>query len=216
VAHELNEPLGNILGFAQLMQKNSELPPQTRQDIEKIVVASLYAREIVNKLKLFARQTPLQKEPLDLNQLVKDGLVFLGARCDKSGIEMMKSLAPDLPKIIADRGQIHQVLVNLVVNAIQAMPKGGRLTIRTIAERDYVSLIVEDSGVGMTPEVMQKIFQPFFTTKDVSEGTGLGLAVVDGIVSAHNGKIHVESHLGQGSRFTIRLPIQESDHQEDY
>jgi signal transduction histidine kinase len=209
VAHELNEPLGNVLGFAQLIQKESRLPDQTQQDIGKIVAASLHAREIVNKLKLFARQTPPKKTQLDLNELIQKGLVFIESRCAKAGIEIVRRLEEGLPAITADRGQMHQVLVNLVVNAVQAMPQGGRLTISTRAEDNHVFMTVEDTGVGMSEEIRRQIFVPFFTTKDVNEGTGLGLAVVDGIVNAHSGAIEVESQQGQGSRFVIQLPIKE-------
>jgi len=209
VAHELNEPLGNILGFAQLVQKESSMPVQTKKDVDRIVAASLHAREIVNKLKLFARQSPPQKVQLDLNELIEKGLVFIESRCAKAGIEIVRSLADDLPTITADRGQIHQVLVNLVVNAVQAMPQGGRLTITTRAGDNSVFMTIEDTGVGMSEKVRHQIFVPFFTTKDVNEGTGLGLAVVDGIVNAHSGRIRVESQEGQGSRFVIQLPVEE-------
>jgi signal transduction histidine kinase len=209
VAHELNEPLGSILGFAQLAQKGSALPDETRRDLEKIIEASLHTREIVNKLKLFARQSPPQKTKLDVNQLVEDGLTFLASRCTKAGIELVHSLAPNLPEITADKGQLHQVLVNLVVNSIQAMPDGGKLIIKTEATAKHVSLVVIDTGVGMSEEIRKKIFIPFFTTKDVNEGTGLGLAVVDGIVSSHGGSMKVESEVGSGTRFTVQLPITE-------
>lgn len=209
VAHELNEPLGNILGFAQLTQKGTGLSDQTRRDIEKIITASLHAREVVNKLKLFARQTPPQKTRLSLNQLVEEGLLFLESRCAKAGIELARSLSPELPEIRADQGQLHQVLVNLVVNSIQAMPEGGKLTIRTAVTPTHVSLIVEDTGVGMSQDVKKKMFIPFFTTKDVNEGTGLGLAVVDGIIRSHGGSIRVESEVGRGTRFEVKLPIGE-------
>jgi two-component system NtrC family sensor kinase len=207
VAHELNEPLGNILGFAQLINKSAKLPQETIQDIEKIVNASLHAREIVKKLMIFAHQMPPHKTQVDLNQVVEEGLYFFESRCVKEGIELIRSLLPDLPKITADPGQLHQVLVNLVVNALQAMPKGGKLTVQTLADQDSVSLIVEDTGIGMNNEVMKQIFDPFFTTKDVGEGTGLGLSVVHGIVTSHRGTIKVESKVGRGSRFKIQLPI---------
>jgi two-component system NtrC family sensor kinase len=207
VAHELNEPLGNILGFAQLINKNAKPPQETIQDIEKIVNASLHAREIVKKLMIFAHQMPPHKTQVDLNQVVEEGLYFFESRCVKEGIELVRSLLPDLPKITADPGQLHQVLVNLVVNALQAMPKGGKLTVQTLADQDRVSLIVEDTGIGMDNEVMKQIFDPFFTTKDVGEGTGLGLSVVHGIVTSHRGTIKVESKVGRGSRFKIQLPI---------
>lgn len=208
VAHELNEPLGSILGFAQLTKKCDGLPDQAHQDIERIEKASLHAREVVRKLMLFARQMPPQKAEVDANQLVEEGLYFLESRCAKEGIKLVRSLGSSLPTITADRSQVHQVLVNLVVNAIQAMPGGGTLTVGTRAEgEDQVSITVEDTGAGMSEEVLEQIFVPFFTTKDVTEGTGLGLAVVHGIVSSHGGTIRVESEVGRGSRFEIRLPV---------
>jgi two-component system NtrC family sensor kinase len=207
VAHELNEPLGNILGFAQLAQKCSGLPKQAERDIEQIVSASLHAREVIKKLLLTARQMPPRKTHVNLNQVVKDGLYLFEARCAKEGIEMVRSLSRDLPEITADPGQLNQVLVNLVVNSVQAMPEGGRLTVQTIARADHVSLIVEDTGVGMNEEVMKQIFIPFFTTKDVDQGTGLGLAVVHGIVASHGGSIKVESQVDRGTRFEVQLPL---------
>lgn len=207
VAHEINEPLANILGFAQLAKKNPHVPRQTAGDLDKIAECCLHAREVIRKLLTFARQMPPAKTEIDLNQIVSEGLFFLESRCAKSGIEVVRKLDPALPTISADASQLHQVLVNLVVNAIQAMPEGGTLTIETRASGDFVCLVVHDTGVGMTPEVKQNIFTPFFTTKDVNEGTGLGLAVVDGIVASHGGTIQVESDKGLGTRFEIRLPV---------
>jgi len=206
VAHELNEPLSNILGFAQLVQKFPELPSQVFKDVERIIRAALHAREVVTKLMTFARpKLPVLSE-VNLNQLVSDGLYFLASRCAKSGIELVRQLSPDLPEIVADSGQLHQVLVNLVVNAIQAMPNGGRLTITTKDNQDgTVSLFVSDTGVGMSDDVKKHIFVPFYTTKP--EGTGLGLSVVYGIVTAHGGSIKVESEPGKGSCFEVILPV---------
>jgi signal transduction histidine kinase len=210
LAHELNEPLGSILGFAQLAGKNPKLPKEAKQDLEKIVTSSLQAREIIKKLLIFARQLPPSKTLVSLNQIVNDGLYLLDARLAKKGIELALLLAPSLPEITADPVQLHQVLVNLIVNALQAMPNGGRLTIQTRGSADCVSLIVEDTGTGMSEEVLQKIFVPFFSTKDVGEGTGLGLAVVHGIVKAHGGFIKVESAPERGSRFEVQLPVAEA------
>lgn len=207
VAHELNEPLGNILGFAQLVKKCPRLPKQVKQDIENIVTASLYAREVIKKLMFFARQTPPKKNMINVNKLVEEGLYFLESRCAKEGIKLVRSFSPDLPEITADPAQLNQVLVNLVVNAIQAMSRGGRLTIRTLACDSYISLIVEDTGIGMSDEVVKHIFTPFFTTKEVGQGTGLGLPVVHGIVTSHGGSIKVESKVGRGTRFEIQLPM---------
>jgi len=208
LAHELNEPLANILGFAQLAAKDQGLSSQARQDIEKIIKATLHAREVIAKLLVFARETTPEKTWVNLNSLVKDGLYFLQSRCAKVGIELVRNLSEGLPEITADRSQLLQVLTNLAVNSIQAMLEGGRLTISTSFRDGHVLLTVEDTGVGMSDEVMKNIFNPFFTTKDVDEGTGLGLSVVHGIVTSHGGTIEVESEVGRGTKFTVRLPVQ--------
>ncbi len=208
VAHELNEPIGNVLGFAQLVKKCEGLPEQARDDIGKIEHVALYARDVITKLLVFARQMPPQKMPVSLNRVVEDAIYFFRARCAKEGIEVECRLEPDLPEIVADPAQLNQVVVNLVVNAFQAMPKGGSLTIRTGTDDRGVLLTVEDTGMGMEEETVEKIFVPFFTTKDVGEGTGLGLPVAHGIVTSHGGSIAVSSEIGRGTRFEILLPIE--------
>jgi len=215
VAHELNEPLGNILGFAQLAKKGDGVPGLVKQDIEKIETASLHARQIIQKLLVFARQTPPKKTRVDLNQIVEDGLYFFEARCAKAGVELVRKLSSDLPGIKADPAQLNQLIVNLVVNALQAMQGRGKITIQTQAYDRQVRLIVEDTGTGMADDILEQIFIPFFTTKDVGQGTGLGLPVVYGIVTAHGGSINVESNVGRGSRFEIRLPIEEPQNMEE-
>ena len=152
---------------------------------------------------------PLEKRQVNLNRLVEESLYFVEARCRKHGIKLVRSFSEDLPEITADWAQLSQALVNLLVNGLQAMPEGGKLTIRTTGAdgKGHVSLIVEDTGVGMTEEVAQKVFVPFYTTKEVGHGTGLGLAVVHGIVTSHGGTVRVDSKAGQGTRFTIRLPL---------
>lgn len=207
VAHELNEPLGNILGFAQLAKKCPGLPEQADHDMGKIIALSLYAREIIRKLLLFARQVPASEGLTSLNHVVESGLHFVKARCARAGIELECVLSPDLPEIVADSAQLNQVLVNLVVNAIQAMPNGGSLKVETRASEGGVLMIVADTGVGMSEDVLTQVFTPFFTTKDVGQGTGLGLPVAHGIVTAHGGTIRVESAVGHGTRFEVRLPI---------
>ena len=206
VAHELNEPLGNVLGFAQLARRAPGLADDVARDLDRIIEGSLQAREIVRKLMLFARQTPPRMAAVDVNQIVTDGLAFLESRCAEQRIELLRDLDPELPPLTADRFQLNQVLVNLVINAIQAMPDGGQLTIRTGRRGDRILVTVEDTGIGMSDEVRSRIFLPFFTTKDVDQGTGLGLSVVQGIVAGHGGNITVESSPGAGARFTIALP----------
>lgn len=206
VAHELNEPLGAILGFAQLSLDSAGLPPGARRDSERIVQSALHAREIIRKLMFFGRQTPPGRAEVDLNLVVQDGLDLLEPRLVRQGIRASIALNSALPLILADRSQLLQVVVNLVINAIQAMPDGGSLTVRTDPADMGAALSVEDTGVGMSEDVRSQVFLPFFTTKDVGEGTGLGLSVAHGIVTAHGGTIDVASEPGRGSVFIVRLP----------
>ncbi|MCX6233648.1 MAG: ATP-binding protein [Bacteroidetes bacterium] len=210
IAHEINEPLGNILGFAQLANKNHNLPQQVKQDLEKIIKASLNAREIIKKLMYFSHQMPQLFEKVNLNQIIKEAMYFLESRCSKENINVSYFLAEQLPFIIADAIQLNQIIVNLVVNAIQAMPKGGKLTLSTSSDSEFVILRVEDTGVGISEDIKQHIFQPFFTTKKIDKGTGLGLSVVHGIVTAHQGEIKVESENGKGTKFEIKFPVTNS------
>jgi len=207
VAHEMNEPVGNVLGFAQLAKTCPGLPESARRDIEKIEAAALHTREIIRKLLVFARQVPPHKARVSLNRVVEEGICFFEARCAKEGVELVRSLAPDLPEITADPSQLNQVLVNLVVNALQAMPDGGKLTVETRHCGGEALLIVGDTGTGMSEEVLEQIFVPFFTTKDVGQGTGLGLPVAHGIVTSHGGSLKVASKVGCGTRSEIRLPV---------
>ncbi len=207
VAHEMNEPVGNILGFAQLAARCPGLPEPARHDLQKIEAASLHTREIIKKLLVFARQMPPQKTRVNLNRVVEEGGYFLEARCAKRGVELVRSLAPGLPEITADPAQLTQVLVNLVVNALQAMPEGGKLTVETRAGEGQVLLVIEDTGTGMSEDVLEQVFVPFFTTKDIGQGTGLGLPVAHGIVTSHGGSLEVESAVGRGTRFEIGLPV---------
>lgn len=206
VAHELNEPLGNIIGFSQLAVKHPGLPGQVKKDIDHIVAACLYSREITKKLLLFARQAPSLKACVNLNAVLSDALGMFDYRFEKEGIACTRRFADNLPAISADPGQLTQVLVNLVANAIHAMPEGGTLTITTGSDAATVFFTVADTGSGMTEEVLNRIFVPFFTTKGDAQGTGLGLPVAHGIVTSHGGTINVKSSPGKGSRFTIRLP----------
>jgi len=210
VAHEINEPLSSILGFAQLAQKGSDVTDSTKRDLVRIIASCLQAREIVNKLKLFARQTPIDKSWISVDESVAEAISFVHGRCDSQGIEVAHETAGDAHMVQADPVQLKQVLVNLAVNAVQSMPDGGRLIVATYATEYAVIIEVSDTGTGMTEEIVRRIFNPFFTTKDVGEGTGLGLSVVHGIVDAHGGEIDVESVLHEGSKFTVRLPVQES------
>ena len=206
VAHELNEPIGNILGFAQLIQKNDLLPEIINRDIKKIINASLYTRDIIRQLLIFARMMPSKMAHTDINDIVRDTISFLEARCSKEGIKVIKELSSDYCKIEADASQMTQILVNLIVNAIDAMPLGGKLLIKTLTDKENVILTVEDNGVGMSEDVIKHIYLPFFTTKDIGQGTGLGMSVVHGIVTAHRGTISLQSAVGKGTRFIVSFP----------
>jgi signal transduction histidine kinase len=211
IAHELNEPLGRILGFAQLVKKGGDLNPQQSQDIERIIKASLYTREIIKKLMIFSRQMPQQISSVNLNNTVSNILYFIDIRFRSNRIKIVQHLEPGLPSIQADEVQMSQVLVNLITNAIHALSKEGQITVGTKLKGNKVSLSVKDTGMGMSAELKKNIFDPFFTTKAVGEGTGLGLSVVHGIVESHNGTIRVTSAPGKGSKFEILLPIKHKE-----
>ncbi len=209
VAHEINEPLGAIIGFSQLIQNDTK-EASTGKDLEKIIKSALYAREIIRKLLLFSRQTTPEKKAENINKVIEEGLFFLESRLAKNGIRLEKNLRTNLPDVIIDAGQVHQMLVNLTVNSMQAMPDGGLLTIQTDWVDDCIMIGIIDTGIGMNQAVLDKIFLPFFTTKDINEGTGLGLSVVHGIVTSHGWEIDVDSQPGKGTRTTIRLPVEKA------
>jgi signal transduction histidine kinase len=206
VAHEINEPLEGILGFAQLARRAPGLPAAAGPDLDRVVSEALRARDIVRRLLLFARQAPSRRGPVELNAVVRGIQAFLEQRCRAAGVDLAVSLGRSAGTVIGDTTQLSQVVVNLAVNAVQAMPGGGRLSVATRGTRAVAVLAVEDTGTGMGPDVLARIFVPFFTTKPVGAGTGLGLPVVHGIVTAHGGAIAVDSAPGRGSRFTVTLP----------
>ncbi len=207
VAHELNEPLGNILGLAQLSLKLPKLPGQAKADLTKIEDCVIYSRKIIKKLMEFSRQSSLSKETFELNQLIDSSITFLEARCIKEGITIIRQYAEPIT-ITADSTQIKQVITNLTINAIQAMKNGGNLTIGTRKVDKKAIFFIEDTGAGISEKNISKAFVPFFTTKDVGEGTGLGLSVAYGIIQSHNGDIKVSSDPGKGTIFHVSLPLE--------
>src|SRR5690606_13444310 len=162
IAHELNEPLGRILGFAQLIRKGGPLNAQQETDMERILKASLYTREIIKKLMIFSRQTPQQITTVNLNEIVSNILSFMDAPYYSGDIRIIQKLDHNLPVIMADAVQMSQVLVNLLTNSIHAMPQGGEVVITTGMKKSFVRLVVKDTGIGMTPDVKSRIFEPFF------------------------------------------------------
>ncbi|HEY3352426.1 MAG TPA: ATP-binding protein, partial [Polyangia bacterium] len=205
-AHELNEPLGAVLGFAQLAAKTPDLPEPAARDLGKITRAALHARDVIKKLLLFARQTPPLTAPIMLREVVQEALDLLQPRFAQAGVSLVRELG-EVPPVLADAGQLRQVVLNLLVNALQATADGNEVRITLAAADGRATLVVADDGCGMSPAVQEQVFNPFFTTKEVGQGTGLGLAVVHGIVTSHHGTIRVESAPGHGSTFRVELPL---------
>lgn len=210
IAHELNEPLTGILGFAELLKEFPGMPAQPLSDIERIEAAALHGREVVRKLLLFARQISPRQSMVNVNRVVQDVVSFLESRCRQQNIRTRKQLDDALPEISADESQIRQVLMNLLVNALQAMENGGRLTITTKFSEGRIIISVRDTGTGIADDIKDKIFLPFFTTKDVHKGTGIGLSVVHGIVKSHAGGIEAFNAPGGGAEFRVWLPAKQA------
>jgi two-component system NtrC family sensor kinase len=216
VAHEINNPLASVVTYAKLLLRRcTERQPMTEdcrqslQYLDAIASESTRCGEIVSNLLLFARKTGSRFEPADTNELARKALFLIKHKADLARVEMVEELAPDLPRVLCDPGQLQQALLALCINGVEAMAEGGKLTVGSrAATGGGVRLTVSDTGVGMSPEVRAHIFEPFFTTKDEGEGKGLGLglAVVYGIVQRHGGAINVESVPGQGTTFTLELP----------
>ena len=206
VAHEVNTPLAVITAQAQMLMR--QMPPgdERRATLEKITKASFRASEIVNNLLKFSRLSGSEYAELDLNRLVRETLSLLDPMLRTSRVGLNLQLAKDLPPVYGNYGKLQQVLMNLIMNARDAMPRGGELTLASEAENSHVRLEVADNGVGIAPDHIKKIFDPFFTTKSTSRGTGLGLAVTYGIIREHSGEIRVESTLGRGTTFRLELP----------
>jgi PAS domain S-box-containing protein len=219
VAHDFNNLLTAILGFADLLKPCVRADPTASEGVLQIGEAAQQAANLTAQLLAFGRKQPVQPEVLDLNDVVRETAGML-RRLVREDVELELTLSPDLPPVQADRNQIRQLLLNLVTNARDAMPRGGRLEIRTDeqlvsgepsgtrvsgAHRSAV-LSVTDTGEGMDAETRERIFEPFFTTKAVGQGTGLGLASVHGIVEQNGGTIAVESSPGKGATFRISLP----------
>ena len=208
VAHEVNNPLSSISAFAQLLVRDGGLTPTQRDSIDVIKSEAIRASQVVKDLLAFARRSEPRRDPLDLNQLVDRTLRLRGFELNASRIKIEPSLALDLPAVLGDARQLQQVILNLITNALQAMAAqgGGTLGVATRYDLGRVILEVSDTGPGIPSEARERIFEPFFTTKEEGEGTGLGLSVSYGIVSAHGGTIDLAEVSEKGTRFVVTLP----------
>lgn len=215
VAHEINNPLASVVTYSKLLLRRLEAEPQkfledpeTKKILQSIASEAGRCGEIVSNLLLFARRTSARLEPVPLNNLVERSLFLLKHKLDMARVTLNLDLDPAAGEVVCDAGQLQQAILALAVNALDAMPGGGTLTIRTRAHDGHVALVVQDTGVGMGDEVKAHIFEPFFTTKENAGGKslGLGLAVVYGIVQRHQGTIRVDSEPGKGATFTVVLP----------
>lgn len=207
VAHEINNPLTGVLVYSTLLREKEGLDEQDQKDLDTIIHETKRARDIVRGLLDFARETPARRVAFEINDLVRQTMQLLGKREAFQDINLVEDLADRLPPLYGDRNQLQQVLVNLALNACEAMPNGGTLLIGTSWEAGRILLRVTDTGSGIKPEHVDKIFEPFFTTKPVGKGTGLGLSVSYGIVQQHGGTLEVESQEGKGTTFTIIFPV---------
>jgi len=215
-AHELNNPLGGIYGYSQLLLEE-ELPTQVRSDIEVILRETKRCQNIVKNLLTFARKHDSEREPIDTNEVINSVLELQSYQLKVDGIELEEELDQSLPKIIGDYHQLQQVFVHLINNANHALRESKKtpkkLAVHSEFVQDSVQIKISDNGVGISNENKDKIFDPFFTTKEVGEGTGLGLSICFGIVESHHGKLFVDSTPGQGSTFTLELPLAQASPQ---
>ncbi|MCK4384799.1 MAG: HAMP domain-containing protein [candidate division Zixibacteria bacterium] len=220
VAHELNNPLSGILGYSQFALEKITQKPLKELTEEDISTYSQYLKDmeqqskrckaIIQSLLKFSRASIKEDfEPTDVNSILKEIFTFVKHQLEKHKVKLEEGLSPSLPLIIGNVSQLQQVFTNLILNAIQAMPDGGKLTVLTKVSEDKKTLEISfaDTGEGISKENLSKIFEPFFTTKKVGQGTGLGLSVSYGIVKDHGGDIQVENTEGKGTTFTVVLPV---------
>jgi len=212
IAHELNNPLTTVSGFTELTLE--EVPPGSRlhADLELVLREAHRATDVVRRLLDFARQSESVRTRSDINEIVKEVLALVNHLLHTSGVQLITDLPTGLPTVSVDSNQVKQVLLNLVHNALHAMPNGGELSIsctrRSRDHQDWVMVVISDTGIGISPDNLERIFEPFFTTRAKEGGTGLGLSISYGIVAEHGGFIEAESKVGKGSIFSVWIPVE--------
>jgi two-component system NtrC family sensor kinase len=212
IAHELNNPLSVILGFAQSLVSHAKEEDPTTDTYKTIEREALRCKRVVENLLTFSRQPQSQKKLEDLNAILQDTLSIINPKIWTGQVEIVCKSIKDLPLISVDRHEIQQLVVNLCINALDAMPQGGTLSLtlaRTIMPGDQaaIELRIQDTGTGIPSDIQNRIFEPFYTTKSAGKGTGLGLNIVQNIVKGHGGTIRVQSKVGEGTTFIVQLPL---------
>jgi two-component system, NtrC family, sensor kinase len=215
VAHEINNPLAGILTYSKLISRLAEKGfsddrrlSDAKSYLQVIEGESRRCGGIVKNLLTFARQTPINPQKNDLNAIVERCLLLVKHQMDLQSIELQKKLDPQLPPLFCDAGQVQQALLVILMNAVEAMPRGGRLAIESAYDpaRRLGRVVIRDEGPGIPADILPRIFEPFFTTKEEGKGTGLGLPIALGIVQQHGGNIEVESTAQKGTEFAVFLP----------
>jgi PAS domain S-box-containing protein len=220
VVHEVNNPLAGIMVYVKLLQKKYKedniQAESTEKQLKKMEKELDRTTRIIRNLLTFARQSEPSMNPIDINKAIDAALLLVGNQINLENISLEKNFDPELPRALADFDKIQQVLINIMLNAIQAMPEGGKLAISTSLAKnimvgdtikDTVRIDIQDTGIGIPKENLNKLFTPFFTTKEKGKGVGLGLSVVHGIIGKHKGKIDVESEINVGTTFSIYLEV---------
>ncbi|MFQ5865943.1 MAG: PAS domain-containing sensor histidine kinase, partial [bacterium] len=207
MAHEIKNPISGIVFAANSILRDTNLNDNRREIFEEILKQANRAEQNLESLLAFARQSRLERFPTDLNAIIERILLFIRQQSDMKLIKAESDLDKELPEVLVDPKQIEQVLLNLIINAVQAMPQGGHLTVSTRYHEanNRVCISVQDTGVGISREARDQVFQPFYTTK--VKGVGLGLALCKEVVLRHRGTISFDSEVGTGTTFTIELPV---------
>jgi len=208
VAHQLNNPLGGIALFAQLLLEEHELEEGAKKDIRRIIEDAERCQTTVKELLAFARQTKQEIRPCDINETLRRTLFFLEKQPLFRNVKIQEDLCPDLPLVCSDGQQLNHVFMNIIINAAEAMEGQGTITLRTsvVPGAESVRIQISDTGPGIPEEIQPVIFEPYFTTKEADKGTGLGLSIVYGIIENHHGTISVDSRPNEGATFVITLP----------
>ena len=206
VAHEVNNPAGVVLIRSECALADPDCPESIQEDLQEIRIQATRMTKIVRNLLGFSRPKSTQTINVDLNKVIVRSMTFLNSYQQMDGVEAHLDLNQSLPFVSGDPDRLEQVIINVGKNAVEAIPDGGILTVRTDLEEEFVKLEVEDTGVGMPEDTLKKIFDPFFSTKEVGRGTGLGLAISNQIIKDHGGRIEAKSEPGGGTTISIFLP----------